>query len=278
MMTNEALAVRYQGAAPEDKQEIISQLWEQNTGILAKMAYRFFTLHQNSCIRAGQTVEDLKQIAFFALCDAAEAFKPEAGYKLTTFLNLSTLKRFQQSVGRWKKNKDGEAYQLTDPLNTCTSLDAPITGKDGSEDSTFGELLEDHRQAAMMAQTDESIFTQQLHAALEKSISDLPKEEQRQVIRLKYFEGLTLDQCGAVMGCSVQNAGATASKAMRLLRHPQRLKYLTAFHDEIRNIYAWHGLGLGSWKESGASGVERAAEKAEWKTQHEFTYQFTADK
>ena len=79
------------------------------------------------------------------------------------------------------------------------------------------------------------------------------------------------------MGCSKSNADRIEKKALRLLRYPRRLKYFKAFHDSIASSYAWHGLGFTSWNETGASGVERAVEKAEQKTKQEFTYWFTHD-
>jgi len=60
-MTNEEIATAYQAAAPEDKPALLRQLWEQNTGLLARISYSFFTLHATACARSGQTLEDLKQ-------------------------------------------------------------------------------------------------------------------------------------------------------------------------------------------------------------------------
>ena len=268
-MTNEELAIQYQNAAPEDKPELIRKLWEQNIGLLAKKSYSFYTTHSRACARSGQTIDDLKQIAFFALCDAVESYDPEQKYLFASYLSYPMQNRFNEAIGNRGKR---------DLLNECVSLDKPVAGKDGNEDTTLGELQEDPRQGDMLDQTEDRIYTQQLHAALEKGISDLPGEQYQRVIRLKYYNGLTAGECGKIMGCSESNADRIEKKAIRLLRHPQRLKYFSRFHDSVVNSYAWHGMSLTSWKETGASGVERAAEKAEQKTQHEFTYQFTADK
>lgn len=261
-MTNEELAIAYQAAAQEDKSALIGELWEQNTGILAKLAYRFFTLHSDSCVRAGQTLDDLKQIAFFALCDAAEAFKSELGYSFTSYLKFPAANRFNEAIGKRRS--------IPDPLNICTSLDKPIySDKDGGEIDALGGAVEDPRQTDLLEEAEQAIYTRQLHEALEKGISELADDQQR-VLRLRYFQNLTQKQCGSIMGCGGKNIGHIEQKAIRRMRNPKRLKYLKSYHNDVIKEFAWSGLGFCGWLENGASGVERAVEKAEEKTERKF--------
>lgn len=55
---------------------------------------------------------------------------------------------------------------------------------------------------------------------------------------------------------------------MRALRRGPCVKLLRPFIDEMRAGYAWRGTGLTAYRESGASSVERAAEKTDELMKH----------
>lgn len=249
-MTNEELATAWQDADPADRQALIAQLWEQNQGLLFKLAHRFFVLYGSQCSRAGVTIEDLQQISFFVLHDAVEAYRPDQGFRFVTFLKWPAQNRFWEATGMRGRR---------DMLNHCTSFDAPIGDDDGD---TLGDVTADPRQAEMLEEVDRYLYEQQRRAAVESCLAELTPEQQR-VIRLRYYKNLSGPQAGERMGLAHKDIRSIESKALRALCHPSRIRRLQAYHDEIRNRHAWYGTGLNAWRNSGASSVERATERAE---------------
>ena len=72
-----------------------------------------------------------------------------------------------------------------------------------------------------------------------------------------------LDAIGADMGISRERVRQLEHKAFGALRKPQSKRLLQSFHEEIISRFAWMGTGWSAWYNTGASSVERAAEKAE---------------
>lgn len=252
-MTNEELAIAWQTASLSERQLLITQLWEQNRGLLFKLAYRFFVLYGNQCSRAGVTIEDLKQTTFFVLHDAVESYRPEQGLRFVTFLKWPAQNRFWEATGMRGRQ---------DMLNHCTSLDAPIGDDDGD---TLGDITADPRQTELLEQVDQQLFEQGRRQAIESCLAELTLEQQR-VIRLRYYENLSGPQAGERMGLAHKDIRSIESKALRALCHPSRLRRLQAYHDEIRNRHAWYSTGLAAWRNSGASSVELATERADGET------------
>lgn len=251
-MTNEELAIQYQNAGEKERAGILNELWERNSGILSLYSIRFYNANKAACERAGQELDDLMQIAFFALRDAVEAFNIESGYKLTTFLRYPLQNQFNEALGRQTSKKR--------PLNFCASLDSPIGEEEDS--STLGDFQEDKYAFAMFEQADEAIFNIQLRKALDSSLSTIPERESR-VIQSIYFNNATRSEIADDMGCVLSNVCAIERHGLRHLRQHKSLIHLKPFHDEIIEHNAWHGTGFSSWKNTGASSVERTTEKAE---------------
>ncbi len=255
-MTNEELAVAYQNNRERDGRHYLVQLWEQNEGLLALMAVRFYAAYPERCARAGLTENDLKQETYFAFLDAVKAFDAKNGYKFVTYLKYPIKNRFETLLGvnRGKRN----------PLNECTSLDCPVDGEEGLERS---ELVEDEYQIAALECVEISLYIEQMHKDLEKAMASLSARE-RDVLRMKYFKGLTLQEIGVFRGASRQAIAETASQAIRKMRYPQRMRYLRQYCDDMRSHNYFVGTGLRSWTRTCASSVELAAEQAELYTRH----------
>lgn len=95
------------------------------------------------------------------------------------------------------------------------SLDAPITGKDGTEDTTAGELV------AAGGNLEEDILNRMEKESLCRTlwgcVDSLPGI-QPEVIRSRYQGELTMKECGAVCGVSEAEARKQHLKALRSLR------------------------------------------------------------
>ena len=95
-MTNEQLTLDIQNG----NRAALSQLWEAVRPLLFSLAWKFYIRQgKERCAQRGVTLEDLQQESFFALCDAVQAYKPEKGYQLTTYLHYATENRFKACMG-----------------------------------------------------------------------------------------------------------------------------------------------------------------------------------
>ena len=74
-MSNEEMAIRIQAG----ERELLGPLWEQNSGLLYRLARRYEGLGRLH----GLEYDDLMQCAFLALSRAVEGFQEAKGYKLT---------------------------------------------------------------------------------------------------------------------------------------------------------------------------------------------------
>ena len=106
------------------------------------------------------------------------------------------------------------------------------------------------------------------HEAMEKALDTLENEQER-VIRRRYYEGNTLAGIATDTGTTPEWVRQMENKALRALRRPQCSRMLRPFIEEMRSGYAWIGTGWASFYHSGASSVERAAERVE-----ELTWQY----
>ena len=148
--------------------------------------------------------------------------------------------------------------------NTCMtilgSLDAPITGKDGTEDTTAGELV------AAGGNLEEDILNRMEKESLCRTlwgcVDSLPGI-QPEMIRSRYQGELTMKECGAVCGVSEAEARKQHLKALRSLRSGENAKVLYPFLEESERIYseALTGNGVERFNRTWTSSTERVALK-----------------
>lgn len=243
-MTNEELAIEIQAGKAE-----YGELWEQVYRFVMKQANRYFSLYGGLCAGAGVELDDLFQCGFLALRDAVQAFDPARGYTLLTFMKYPLLKHFRQVCGIRTVRRD--------PLNSCASLDKPIEEDEGS---SLMDFVPDHGASLLMDGVIEREYQAELHNALDAAMDTLD-EPKREVIRRRYWQGNTLDAIAAGMGISRENVRQEEAGAMRRLRRAECVKLLQPYFDEIRCTNAWRGTGWQAWNNTGASSVERTAEK-----------------
>lgn len=114
-MTNEQLAWNVQNG----NRAALTELWGAVRPLLLSMAWKFYQKQgKERCSSHGVTLEDLQQEAFFALYDAVQAYKPEKGYQLTTYLHYATENRFRACMGIQDK---ADALNHADPAGAAYS-------------------------------------------------------------------------------------------------------------------------------------------------------------
>jgi RNA polymerase sigma factor (sigma-70 family) len=237
-MTNEELAIRIQ----QGEKELLDRLWEQNKGFIYERAYQLYNQYTDRCKSCGVEDDDIIQIGFFALCEAVQAYKPESGYKLTTYMKYPLKTHFKVLLG--------ERTTKRDPLNQCNSLNE-LAGDD--TDTEKLDLVADPESGAPFDELEEEIFNNELHHALETAFLKL-STKQSSVIRRRYLEGKQQGQIAADMGKSQERVRQIEVNGMKKLRQNQKLR---EFHDEILANAAYKGTGLTAFKYHGSS-VERA--------------------
>ncbi|MGN0707085.1 MAG: sigma-70 family RNA polymerase sigma factor [Faecalibacterium sp.] len=143
------------------------------------------------------------------------------------------------------------------PLDGCTSLDAPLDAED-AEGAALGDLQPDPAAAAAFERAEEDIFTEELHAALEEALTKL-SEREAEIIRRRYWDGLSLSAVGAAQQITPSRVHDLERRALHTLGRNPKIKRL---HDEIIPSHAYHGTGWDAWNHGG-SVEERTVELME---------------
>lgn len=288
-MENEELVIRIQ--AGENVSENMELLYSQIQGYIWSIAWRY---------RDTGEMEDLMQEGYLALYPAIENYDPAAGCKFLTYASrwirqgmqrylqnngscmrlpvqcleqIWKMKRFQADFekrhGRepseveiasfmWLPLEQVRALRKKACMASLRSLDAPVTGVDGTEDTTVGDLV------AAEGSLEDCVVDQQDHEALRRilwsCVDGLP-EIQASVIRNRYQKNLTLKECGAACGISIEATRQQHMKALRELRSYGNSELLRPFLPESDRIYcgALIGNGVEQFRRTWTSSTERMA-------------------
>lgn len=143
-------------------------------------------------------------------------------------------------------------------MTAVKSLDAPIKGAEGEEDTTLGEL------AASATDPCEKLLDrleqEELCSVLWQCVDSLPGK-QPDVIRSRYKDNMTMKQCGQFCGISEAEARKQQIKALKSLRSGENAKKLRPFLPEDAWIYsgALIGNGVEQFNHTWTSSTERVA-------------------
>lgn len=143
-------------------------------------------------------------------------------------------------------------------MTAVKSLDAPIKGAEGEEDTTLGEL------AAFATDPCEELLDrleqEELCSILWQCVDGLPGK-QPDVIRSRYKDNMTMKQCGQFCGISEAEVRKQQLKALRSLRSGENAKKLRPFLPGDAWIYsgALIGNGVDHFNQTWTSSTERVA-------------------
>lgn len=236
-MSNEELVAQIQAGAVER----LGELWEQVEGLVKWKANHIMAVLElrGNC---GVEFDDLYQSGYLAMVEAVETYEASAGSFSGWFMYyLKTA--FCEATGiRTKK-------QQKEPLNMAISLEAQITN---DADSLLLEIVPDPAGEIPIEKVEARIFHQQMHNALDQSLSTLPAD-QRLVIEKRYYEEKTLSQVAREIGVTSESVRSTERNGLRKLRAPQNASLLRPFYD-----FDYYGRsGLGAFRLTGLSVQER---------------------
>ena len=264
------------------------KLWQQNQGMIEELAGKY-------CYMAEK--EDLKQEAYFGMCKAVESYDPDKGSSFLTwaiFWIRQQMQRYCQNNGtvrmpvhvsekiqRYRKLQNLfylhvgrlpnireycyylgcseatlEKIRQSERASCIGSIDAPAAG---SEDGiiTVGDSIAD--PADHYEDMLDDMEDQQLKEALWGIVNDLP-DQQREVIRARYQENLTMKETAVRTGTTIEVARKCERKALREMRKPSKANRLKAFYDSSY-IYnrALYGNGTAEFNRTWTSSTERVA-------------------
>ncbi len=245
-MTNEQLA----NQAQTGSRAALTELWGAVRPLLFSLAWKFYSRQgKERCSSHGVTLEDLQQEAFFALYDAVQAYKPEKGYQLTTYLNYATENRFRACMGIRGKR---------DPLNAADRLERPLPGE---EERQQGDTIPDEQAQAALEAVDDAAQQEQLQAVLGEALEALPAP-QGDVLRLRFLGQRTRQQTADALGLTLADVRREEQKALVQLRGWPAVRLLGA---DFLEGAAYHGTGWFSWYYEQGSVEERLVEcKRSW--------------
>ena len=143
-------------------------------------------------------------------------------------------------------------------MTAVKSLDAPIKGAEGEEDTTLGELA-----ASVTGPCQEvldRLEQEELCSILWQCVDGLPGK-QPDVIRSRYKDNMTMKQCGQFCGISEAEVRKQQLKALRSLRSGENAKKLRPFLPGDAWIYsgALIGNGVDHFNQTWTSSTERVA-------------------
>ena len=165
--------------------------------------------------------------------------------------------------------EDGRRVAVSaNPLNDCTSLDAPLDGEDKGS-STKGETIEDPAATQAFQTAEDDLYTEELHNALEDAMTKILTDQEAHVLRRRYYDSQTLRAIGEELGVHCERIRQIERKACRKL---SGLSSIQRWHDDVITTRAWRGTGWNAWSRYG-SVQERTAEYLEEKEEEErFNY------
>lgn len=239
MSNKEQLVVVIRNGEPERAEE----LWEQVEGLVKWKAKRIITALELRGASCGCEFDDLVQCGYLAMVAAVESYDPESG-SFPTWLMYYLQKEFAEATGyRTKKGR-------LEPLNNALSMDKPLT--DEADSSLFGDFIPDRKASATMEAIEEREYHRQLHDAMEIALGALP-ENYGEVLRLRYYQDMTLQQCGNVLGVGYERVRQMEYKGIRILRKPKNAACLRSFYD----FDFFGSTGISAFLHSGMSVQER---------------------
>lgn len=241
MSSNEQLVALIQGGA----KEYIPDLWEQIAGLVKWKANRMMAVlnPRGNFSGCGVEFDDLFNTGFPAMVEAVETYNPENGAFSTWFMFY--LKTAYAELTGYRTER-----QKHEPLNNAVSLNMPLS--DEVDPGELADLVADPQATALMESTDDAMWRNQLRAALEAALSDLPTD-QGEIMRAKFWDGADRSEIAAGMGITSEKVRSLEGQAIRTLRKPEHACKLIDFYD----FSYYSGTGLTTFQHTGASIQDR---------------------
>ena len=202
-MTNEELVREIQAGDLTQ----IPQLWEQIRKFAESEAGKYC---DKFCSDNIIEKDDLVQEAFLILSDAVRTYRADEGALFLTWYDFYLRKTFKSYCGFTSKQRqlERDAVSLSDPVP-------------GTDDLTYEETLPDNG-TDLIAEAEETIYTEQLHQALETAITENTADHEADVIRRVYWNGETIAAIADEQQISASSVSAYHRQALFKIREHAR--------------------------------------------------------
>lgn len=285
-MDNEQLTALIQ-AGEEVKQNMLA-LYQQNQGFIHTLARKY---------SGGAEMEDLLQEGYIALHEAVEQYQESRGMSFINYAAFYIHRRMRSCVDnsrgvhipfgmgdkirQYKRiRRQYEAAYGVEPsdkemryflgvteemlenikkasrMGNIQSLDAPVDTGDG--ETSMMELIPDKGdlESAAIERIDRENMKRELWLVVDKLPGELPR-----VMRLRYQEGLTMDETGKRLGVKISSVRDLQAKAFRLMRTERRGAKLRRYCEEYLHAVTVPHVGVRGFHVTWTSEVEREAIK-----------------
>ena len=220
---------------------LMEELWDKVVNLIKWKANQVMASLELSSNSRRVEFDDLVQAGYFALVEALKTYLPESG-TFAAWLVYYLQTAFAETAGY--RTRQGRME------NSADSLDRPLTNDDNSR--PLGDFVSDQKAMATMEGVEESIYYEELRAAIGTALHEIP-DQAAEVLRLRYYQGLTLADIGAIRRTTPEHIRQMEKKAIRLLRKPSIACNLRPFYDF--DFYC--GTGLDAYRNTGMSIQER---------------------
>ena len=238
-MSNEELVAEIQAGAVDR----MGDLWEQVAGLIKWKAKRIMTALEG-CPGRGVEFEDLCQSGYLAMVQAVDTYDPGDGSTFSAWL-MNYLRTVFAEVTGYRTQRE-----RNEPLNNSISLDTPLSDDTDSDD--LMDMVEDPAGLQWQESLEESIWRKELQEAVETALLTVP-EQYRDILRLRYWENMTLEDIGYLRGIGKERVRQMENKGLRILRRPKAANHLYAFYD----FSFYSGTGFGTFCRTGESVQDR---------------------
>ena len=233
--------------------DVLQQLIDQCQGLVRSLA---IGVHRN--LPQSVELDDLVAYGQLGLVEAARSFDPSRGNRFTTFAyyrirgaiydGMAKMSWFGRAARQAQADRlanevlrgeaEGEQADSVEECSTSDSGDSDVrwlrrvsralavvhfaTRPDADSDGYAAEPEDDSIPAGPTAAIEREV-----HEKLNELIDGLPTQAAK-LIRVTYFEGLTLQEAGQRLGMSKSWASRVHAKALQLLAESLRLQGITA--------------------------------------------------
>lgn len=235
-----------------DCQELLTELWLANLGLVQKIIHQATGLQRNV---HRQDFEDLEQQAFIGLMEAVKRYDPAAGVKFFTYAESyirKSIYRYYDRNGQalrlpaYMRRRIKEYTQARERLLmngkaiTIENIQAVLSWSDNAmravvetiqkmemqrldrylndSDKDSGTVL-DMLASSETADDDALVksYDNELHRLLQKALTELTEREQM-VLRALFFQGNSVKKVATLLGCTSQNISKIKKESFKKIR------------------------------------------------------------
>ena len=272
----------------KDEEESMLQLWQQNQGIIHKLAKKY------SCFSSAE-YDDLVQEGFLGMCEAIVRYNPN---KQASFFSYAVywIKQFMirycqnneytvqiPPSGKWQLTRYNQFINLFFQNNGRNPTDAEICHHLGVNEENLRSIRKTARMTQIASLSEpvneegvllgelipgvddiegeilDSVEQKELQEILWELVDKLP-EQQNRIIKLRYNHRATIQRTSDALGVSYHRVRSVEQEALRVLRKPSNRRKLEPFLPDAVAVRAYRG-GVKSFNRSWTSATEGAALK-----------------